>query len=194
MSRSQFKVSRRIGENIWPHKKVTSKQRAILLKLNQKVNRKQSDFSKQLQHSTKLSMFYGNMPIHKIQHNRISSYLDKQSSLLLLLETRLDVLLVRANFCSTMSAARQYITHRKVMVNSHVVDLPSCHINIGDIVCISVQYLESTKDIMKPNFLHKRIDQIKAQHLEINYKLLSVVLLYEPTRIQFPYQIELDLI
>ena len=194
MASSQFKVSRRILENVWVHKRLTSKQKSVLWKFSQKANRKQSDFSKQLQHSTKLSMVYGSVCLKRIQHNQISTYLDKQTSLLLLLETRLDVVLIRANFCCTISTARQLITHGKVMVNWSLVNIPSVRVNIGDIVSISVRCLESTKAMIKQNLIDRKINTPKPSHLEINYKLLSAVLLCEPSEIEFPYPIELGII
>jgi len=35
---------------------------------------------------------------------------------------------------------------------------------------------------------------MKPTHLEVNYRTLKVVLLYEPQQIQFPYNIDLNLL
>uniref|UniRef100_UPI0031F46DC0 ribosomal protein S4 n=1 Tax=Zygnema cf. cylindricum TaxID=3142258 RepID=UPI0031F46DC0 len=193
MVSSKFKVSRRIVENIWIHKKLTPKQNTIVWRLKQKANRKQSDFAKQLQHRTKLSMLYGNLPISKIKSNQSASHLDKQKSLLFNLETRLDVILVRANFCSTLFAARQLIVHGKICVNFKRVNLPAFSVSNGDIVSISQDYFECMQSIIRQNFSNKKLFT-KPSHLEVNYKTLNAVLLYEPCRIHFAYQIELDLI
>ena len=64
------------------------------------------------------------------------SRLDKKKSLLLTLETRLDVILVRLYFCSTLFAARQLITHNKIRVNLNVVNLPGFTVRNGDIISI----------------------------------------------------------
>jgi ribosomal protein S4 len=142
----------------------------------------------------KLSLFYG------LRHrkwtttdNRTYSYLDKQKSLLLNLETRLDVLLVRLNFCSTISMARQLIAHQKICVNFHVADSPGLSLRNGDILSVSPSYLDYVRSIIKLNQQNNRI-YTKASHLEVNYKTLNAVLLYEPSQIHFPYKIELDLL
>nr|YP_010736383.1 ribosomal protein S4 [Zygnema circumcarinatum]QKQ14712.1 ribosomal protein S4 [Zygnema circumcarinatum]WEL36356.1 ribosomal protein S4 [Zygnema circumcarinatum] len=193
MVSSKFKVSRRIVENIWTHKKLTPKQNTILRKCKQKSNRKQSDFAKQLQQRTKLSMFYGNLPRNQIKQNQSTSQLDKQKSLLLNLESRLDVLLVRIHFCSTLFAARQFIVHGKIYVNFQKVNIPSFCVSNGDILSISPDYLECMKCIVRENLAQHKILPTKPSHLEVNYKTLNAVLLYDPCRIQFDYQIELDL-
>ena len=194
MTKYKFKASRRIYENVWIHKKLTPKQNTIVWKLKRNTNRKQSDFSKRLQHTKKLSIFYGNLPINKIQHNQTYTYLDKQKSLLFNLETRLDVLLVRANFCCTLFTARQLIMHRKICVNSQIVNMPSFSVANGDIISLSRTCREFIKSIISRNQSNNRKIYTKASHLEINYKTLSAVLLYEPCQIKFPYKIELDLI
>lgn len=194
MAKIQFKVARQLGENIWIHKKLTSKQIKLLGKNKHKSVRKQSDFAKRLLNTKKLSIFYGNLPIRKIQHNQLYTYLDKKKSLLFNLETRLDVILVRAQFCSTLFTARQFITHGKICVNSKTVNYPAFCVSNGDIIAISPKYREHLKTIIKHNLSHNRILYTKPSHLEINYKICCIVLLYEPSQIQFPYKIDLDLI
>jgi ribosomal protein S4 len=195
MAYSKFKVCRRISENIWQTKKLTPKQNTLIQRLRKTPNRKQSDFSVRLQQMKRLSLFYG------LRHRRSKgttdkktySYLDKQKSLLLNLETRLDVVLVRLNFCSTIYMARQLIAHKKICVNFHVVDSPGFLLKNGDILSVSPSSLDYVRSIIKQNQQNNRIFT-KAFHIEVNYKTLSAVLLYEPSQILFPYKIELDLL
>ena len=194
MSSSQFKVSRRIGENVWSHKKLTPKQTNVVWKVRRKATRKQSDFATKLHQTTKLSLVYGNLPIRKIQHSRTYNYLNKEKSLLLNLESRLDVILVRANFCSTLFSARQFISHGFCCVNLKRVTLPAFALSNGDIISISQDYFECMQSIIRQNIKQNRVLRTKSTHLEVNFKTLHVVLLYEPSQIHFPYSIELDLI
>ncbi len=59
----RLKTCRQISENVWQIKKLTQKQKAIILKLQIKTNKKQLNFSKQLQTIQKLSLFYEKLPI-----------------------------------------------------------------------------------------------------------------------------------
>lgn len=193
MAYSKFKVCRRILDNFWQTKKLTPKQKILISKLKKTTNRKQSDFSIKLQHMKKLSLFYGLKPrvFPKIPYN----FLDKQKSLLLNLETRLDVLLVRLNFCSTILTARQLIVHKKICVNFHVVNIPSFPLKPGDILSVNPSDIEYVKSIIKLNQQNNRIYSLKqSSHLEVNYKTLNAVLLFEPSQILFPYKIDLDLL
>jgi len=188
----KFKKSRRIGENIWRHSQITSKQRSILYKLKQNQTNKTraSDFAVALQNRTKLALIYGIQSNTLIKYRKISTNLNKVQSILLFLETRLDIILVRANLCSNISMARQFITHSKVCVNFKIVSIPSLHIQIGDIISLS-NWNDWTNQKPKVQLLQ---GNPKPSHLEINYKLLSIVLLKEPCQIRFPYQIELDVL
>jgi ribosomal protein S4 len=70
MPASRFKTCRQISENVWQTKKLTQKQKANILKLRKKTNKKQFNFSKELQTIQKLSIFYGKLPIKKMQRSK----------------------------------------------------------------------------------------------------------------------------
>ena len=215
MTKLKLKIGRLLGENIKYHKKISSKYKALLQGSGQTVSnkisnkpksvRKLSDFGKRLLNTKKLSIFYGNLPIRKIQKNQLYSYLDKQKALLLNLETRLDVILVRANLFSTLYAARQWIIHRKICVNSKIVNYPSFNISNGDIINIPFarsaarhQYRQVIQTSIKKNSENgsevATLNLGNTTHLEINYKTLSVILLYEPSQVKIPYKIDFDFI
>nr|NP_054461.1 ribosomal protein S4 [Marchantia paleacea]P26866.2 RecName: Full=Small ribosomal subunit protein uS4m; AltName: Full=Ribosomal protein S4, mitochondrial [Marchantia polymorpha]AAB22414.1 ribosomal protein S4 [Marchantia polymorpha=liverwort, Peptide Mitochondrial, 196 aa] [Marchantia polymorpha]AAC09458.1 rps4 [Marchantia paleacea] len=195
MFASRFKVCRQILENVWQTKKLTLKQKFLISELQkQKKNKKQSDFSIQLQTIKKLSLFYGNLPIKKMQRAKTHTYIDKKNSLLFNIEKRLDVILVRLNFCSTMFQARQLISHKNICVNYKKVNIPGFQVSNGDLISIQENSLDFFKSNIRKNFQTNRIRRMKPNHLEVNYKTLKAVVLYEPQQIQFPYKIDLDLL
>ena len=251
MSKIQFKVSRRIYENVWFYKKLTSKQKAIVWHFRKrgplatrktlasasgvkrstrllgstvffqktatisaskpstgglalKTQKRTSDFAAQLQNKTKFGIFYGNFAQKRrlIVPNKLPVvFFNKQKSILFRLETRLDVLLVRANFCNTLFTARQLITHSKICVNSKIVTYPGLQLQVGDTIGVSQNQLTKLQSIIatqqQQNLRNNNASPLmlqKAYHLEINYKTLNIVFLYEPCKIVFPYHIDLDLI
>nr|YP_009317692.1 ribosomal protein S4 [Zygodon viridissimus]AOY35752.1 ribosomal protein S4 [Zygodon viridissimus] len=194
MPASRFKTCRQISENVWQTKKLTQKQKAIILKLRKKTNKKQSDFSKELQTIQKLSLFYGKLPIKKMRRSKTQTYLDKKNTLLFDIERRLDVILVRLNFCLTICQARQLISHKKICVNYKMVNIPGFQLSKGDLISIQNNFLYFIRSKIRQNFQSNRIWRIKPTHLEVNYKTLKAVVLYEPQQIQFPYSIDLDLL
>lgn len=54
-----------------------------------------------------------------------------------MLESRLDAMVFRVSFASTIFAARQLVSHCHVLVNGKKVNIPSYSLKIGDIVSIS---------------------------------------------------------
>lgn len=211
MAYLKFKVCRRLGENIWYTKKLTPKQNTIIkLVIKKSTSKKQSDFSKKLQQLKKLSYFYGMRSLNNHASSNTRARLDRKKSLLLNLETRLDVLLVRLYFCSTLFTARQLIIHNKIRVNFNVVSIPGFHVRNGDIISILPHYLDSVKSKIKyplreregPHFRSHSVENKSilstennpSSHLEVNYKTFHAILLYDPIQINFPYKIDLDLL
>nr|YP_010704318.1 ribosomal protein S4 [Huperzia crispata]WCP18594.1 ribosomal protein S4 [Huperzia crispata] len=250
MPASKFKTCRRISENVWQTKKLTQKQKHIILELPKKTKKRRSDFSIQLQNIQRLSLFYGKLPIKKIKRAKTHSYLNKGKSLLYYIEKRLDVILVRLNYCSTIFKARQLISHKNICVNYEMVNIPGFQVSKGDLISIKKNCLDSLKSNMrqnpktnriwrsirylrkttpqwiwhtckptqnfeeklkkllneknyslallalknKPTFLEKMIAReeiitaLKPLHLEVNYKTLKAVVLYEPNKILFSYE------
>lgn len=198
MAYLKFKVCRRIGENIRHDKKLTPRQIKLIKHLVKKnTNRKQSDFFKKLQHMKKLAFFYGMRSLNnRVTSNVCYNYIDKKRSLLLTLETRLDVILVRLYFCSTLFTARQLIIHRKICVNYNVVNIPGFSVKNGDLISILPSHLNNVKSAVNFYLQNNRnfVSQPPAFHLEVNYKTFNAILLYEPIQINFPYKIDLDML
>ena len=57
-------------------------------------------------------------------------------NLLQLLETRLDNVVYRMGFGSTRAEARQLVSHKTIMVNGRVVNIPSFKVSANDVVSI----------------------------------------------------------
>lgn len=55
-------------------------------------------------------------------------------NLLQLLEARLDNVVYRMGFASTRAEARQLVSHKGILVNGEVVNIPSFHVSPGDVV------------------------------------------------------------
>src|SRR3990167_997477 len=57
-------------------------------------------------------------------------------NLLRLLESRLDNVVYRMGFAVTRAEARQLVSHKSVLVNGHVLNIPSYSVKPGDIISI----------------------------------------------------------
>jgi small subunit ribosomal protein S4 len=54
--------------------------------------------------------------------------------LLQLCESRLDNLVYRLGIAPTRSAARQLVGHRHITLNGEIMNIPSCHVKVGDVI------------------------------------------------------------
>lgn len=97
-----------------------------------------SDFGMQLREKQKVKRMYG---ILERQFRRYFAEAERRkgntgANLLALLETRLDNVVYRMGFGSTRAEARQLVGHKALMVNGHVVNIPSYQVKAGDTIAM----------------------------------------------------------
>jgi small subunit ribosomal protein S4 len=73
-------------------------------------------------------------------------------NLIILLESRLDNTVYRMGISPSRPAARQLVSHKHVMVNDVVVNIPSYQLKPGDVITIADKSKESAniKSLMRP--------------------------------------------
>ena len=73
-------------------------------------------------------------------------------NLIILLESRLDNTVYRMGISPSRPAARQLVSHKHVMVNDVVVNIPSFQLKPGDVITIAdkSRESESIKSLMRP--------------------------------------------
>lgn len=99
---------------------------------------KESEYAVQLKEKQKAKHTYG------LLERQFRNLFDKASrkkgvtgeNLLRFLEARLDNSVFRMGFARTRRQARQLVTHGHIMVNDHVVDIPSYLLRPGDLVSV----------------------------------------------------------
>jgi small subunit ribosomal protein S4 len=97
-----------------------------------------SDYGVQLREKQKVRRTYG------VLEKQFRSYYKEAArrkgatgeNLLQLLECRLDNVVYRMGFGSTRAESRQLVSHKSILVNGSVVNVPSFQINEGDVVSI----------------------------------------------------------
>ena len=99
------------------------------------ARRKYSEFGLQLEEKQKLRFHYG---VREEQFRRLiakaksSAATNWVESLVNLLERRLDNVVFRLGFAVSIPAARQLVSHGKVMVNGRKLTIGSAIVNVGD--------------------------------------------------------------
>ena len=71
-------------------------------------------------------------------------------NLLQMLEARLDNVVYRMGFASTRAEARQLVSHRGIMVNEQIVNIPSYQLKAGDKIAVREQREGAAADQVAP--------------------------------------------
>ena len=97
-----------------------------------------SDYGLQLREKQKLRRMYG------VLERQFRNYYKKASkvkgstgeNLLRMLEARLDNVVYRMGFAATRAEARQLVSHRGILVNEQIVNVPSYQLKAGDKIAV----------------------------------------------------------
>src|SRR5882724_3763259 len=135
---AKYKIDRRMGENIWGRPRSPFNKREYGPgQHGQRRKGKATDFGTQLKAKQKLKGYYGNISerqFHKYYVEAIRMKGDSSANLIGLLERRLDAVVYRAKFVSTVFAARQFVNHGHVSVNGRRVNIPSYTVKENDVI------------------------------------------------------------
>ncbi|HRI06089.1 MAG TPA: 30S ribosomal protein S4 [Candidatus Dojkabacteria bacterium] len=141
------KLSRREGINLFLKGARSYSQKAGVVRKpyapGQHGNAKKtrlSNYGIQLREKQKVKRMYGvrerqfkNMVNEATRIARVRNT-DRGLELLKLLEMRLDNVVYMLGFAPSKNAARQYVTHKHVMVNGKVLNIPSYTVNVEDVI------------------------------------------------------------
>jgi small subunit ribosomal protein S4 len=97
-----------------------------------------SDYGLQLREKQKIRRLYG--VLEKQFRNYYKMAAKKKGAtgenLMITLERRLDNVVYRMGFASTRAEARQLVSHKSILVNEKLVNIPSYLISVGDVVSV----------------------------------------------------------
>lgn len=160
---------------------------------NSRRRKQKSDYANQLKEKQKAKYTYG------VLERQFRNLFDKASGkkgvtgevLLQLLESRLDNTVYRLGIAPTRSAARQLVSHKHVLVNGVLTNIPSCQLRAGDIVSVrgKSQGLQVITECVGG-----KSDVRKFPWLEWNPDKMQGVFLSYPDRDQIPENINEQLI
>ena len=97
------------------------------------------DYGNQLREKQKLRRMYGVMEKQFRNYYKKASKLKGSTgeNLLKLLEGRLDNMVYRMGFAVTRAEARQLVSHKSIMVNGRVINIPSYQVNASDEISVT---------------------------------------------------------
>ncbi len=100
--------------------------------------RRPTDYALQLSEKQKLRYMYGVLERQFRNYYKEAARIKGSTgeNLMRLLETRLDNVVYRMGFGATRAEARQLVSHKAVMVNGKVINIPSYNVKAEDVISI----------------------------------------------------------
>ena len=97
-----------------------------------------SDYGRQLREKQKVRRIYGILERQFRNYYKEANRLKGNTgeNLLVLLEGRLDNVVYRMGFAATRAEARQLVSHKAIVVNGRVVNIPSFQVSVNDVVAV----------------------------------------------------------
>jgi len=140
------KIARKFREPIFgPDKALEKKNYPPGMHGNTRRRGKKSEYAIQLAEKQKAKYTYG--VLEKQFANMFEKAARKKGitgeNLLVFLESRLDNTVYRLGIAKTRRGARQLVSHKHVLVNGVVTNIPSCHLRPGD----KVEVREKSKSL-----------------------------------------------
>jgi small subunit ribosomal protein S4 len=179
----RFKLCRRLGVNIFGHPKAMNKA----TRENSRSGKKLSNYGLQLLEKQKIKAYYG------LFEKQFVRYVDKAvkskeitgTALLKSLECRLDNLVYRIGFASSIRQARQMVSHGHILVNGQKTNIPSYGVTVDSIISLSVK--QRNNEMIVSNFLE--LQSFASPYIEKNLEDFSGKLIRLPSREEIPIEV-----
>lgn len=186
------KIARKFGETIYGADKSFEKKNYPPGQHGNNRRRKTSEYGTQLKEKQKAKYTYG------VLERQFRNLFEKASRskgitgevLLGLLESRLDNVVYRLGVAPTRAAARQLVSHRHIMVDGSVVNIPSYTIKAGQI--IGVREKSKSLEVITDSITSSHVN--KFSWLEWDRDSKSGKFLNVPERSEIPENIKEQLI
>lgn len=187
----KYKICKQVGKNIWNKKHKIKASKLI------KASRKRSSlYEKLLKQKKILRAYYGNLTNKQLQY--ILNYSKKnavyKNNPLLLLEHRLDIIIYRLNWVNSIFQAKQFIKHGNILVNGVKITHSKYLIQPGDVIQVKLTSIPQV--IKRLNSVLNNINKYGIldypAYFEVNYKIMSAIMLYTPSLEEIPFPIKLN--
>jgi small subunit ribosomal protein S4 len=184
---SKHKVDRRLKVNLWGRPKSPFNTRNYPPGQHGKSKRgKVSDYGTQLEAKQKMKFYYGNMNERQFRNIYLKSIQKKGNTaenLVGFLERRLDTVIYRAKFATTVFSSRQLINHGHVTVNGKKVNIPSYLVKAEDNIEIKSKSKELT--VILGSLVSKERDV--PEYIQMDEKNKKATFIRVPKFSEIPY-------
>ena len=189
---SKHKVDRRLKSNLWGRPKSPFNSRNYKPgQHGQNKKGKPTDYGIQLQAKQKLKAYYGNInerQFRNIYKKAVMLKGDTGENLIGLLERRLDTVIYRAKFATTVFSARQMINHGHIRVNKKRVNISSYLVKDTDLIEIRDKSKKLT--VIEGSLQSKERDV--PEYIQLDDKNKTAKLVRKPKFSEVPYPVVME--
>jgi len=184
---SKHKVDRRLKVNLWGRPKSPFNSRDYPPGQHGKSRRgKVSDYGTQLQAKQRMKFYYGNMnerQFRNVYRKAIQKKGNTTENLVGILESRLDTVIYRAKFASTVFSARQLINHGHIRVNGKKVNIASYLVKVED----SIEVRQKSKEMLIIAGAIVSKEREVPEYIQMDEKNKTAKLIRVPKFAEIPY-------
>ena len=189
---SKHKIDRRLKINLWGRPKSPFNTRAYGPgQHGQSRQGKPSDYGIQLQAKQKLKGYYGNInerQFRNIYKKAAMQKGDTGENLIGLLERRLDAVVYRARFSTTIFSARQLINHGHVKVNGKKVNIASYVVTEED----TIEIRDKSKQLAFIDIALANKERETPEYILMDEKNKKVTFVRVPRFEEVPYPVVME--
>jgi len=189
---SKHKIDRRLKINLWGRPKSPFNTRAYGPgQHGQSRQGKPSDYGIQLQAKQKLKGYYGNInerQFRNIYKKAAMQKGDTGENLIGLLERRLDAVVYRARFSTTIFSARQLINHGHVKVNGKKVNIGSYILSEED----TIEIRDKSKQLAFIDIALANKERETPEYILMDEKNKKVTFVRTPKFEEVPYPVVME--
>jgi small subunit ribosomal protein S4 len=188
---AKHKIDRRLGVNLWGRSKSPLNERNYAPGEHGSNKKKPTDYGVQLLAKQKLRGYYGNLTerqFRRVFQKASQMRGDTSQNIIGLLESRLDAVVYRMKFATTVFAARQLVSHGHVTVNGSSVNIPSFNVREGDVIEIRQKSKESIVILGAVQSGEREV----PSYIEVDHKTLKGTYLRTPKLEDIPYPVVME--
>ena len=189
---SKHKIDRRLKVNLWGRPKSPFNKRAYPPgQHGQSKNAKLSDYGTQLQAKQKLKSYYGNInerQFRNVYRKAIMKKGDTAENLIGLLERRLDSVIYRAKFSSTIFSSRQFINPGHIKVNGKKVNISSYLLSEED----TIEIKDKSKQLAIIDIALANKERDIPEYLQVDEKKRTIKFVRTPKFEEVPYPVVME--
>lgn len=193
-SRRMVRLSRALGMPLTPKAQRLFEKRPYAPGEHGRTRRRtESDYAVRLREKQRLRAQYGVSEKQMRSTYERATHTKGQTgnAMIIDLESRLDALVLRAGFARTIAQARQFVSHRHVMVDGNIVNLPSYKVKPGQTIQIKPKSQTMEPFVIAAQGVHRDVLPALPAYLDVDLSQLKAVLVRRPEAAEVPIEINI---